>query len=169
MSRAAGLLIAGLLALTAGCGDDPAMEAPDDGAEDVDDTEDADGGDSGYTVDSQPDEAAASFVAPEAGETVSSPVAFEFGVEGVELAEAGAATVGEAHVHVLVDRGCVDAGEAIPGPGEDAEAEGIFHFGDGSAAGELDLEPGERELCLQLADGAHQAFGATDEIIVTVE
>lgn len=167
MSRVVGLLIAGLLALTAGCGDDPAMEAPDDGAEDADDTADGDG--DGYTLGDQPDEAAASFVVPEAGETVSSPVAFEFDVEGVKLAEAGDPTVGEAHVHVLVDRGCVDAGEAIPGPGEDAEADGIFHFGDGSAKGELDLEPGEHELCLQLADGAHQAFGATDEIIVTVE
>lgn len=43
MSRTAGLLIAGLLALTAGCGDDPAMEAPNDGDEDVDDAADADG------------------------------------------------------------------------------------------------------------------------------
>lgn len=157
------LFVVGLLVAAAGCdtgGDDPVFEG------DPGDTEDTDEG--GYAVDDQPD-AAVVITSPDAGATVGSPVELEFKAEGVELAAAGEPAVGEGHVHVLVDRGCAEAGEAIPGPDEDAEADGIFHLGDGSTTTELDLEPGEHELCAQLGDGAHQAFGATDEIQLTVE
>lgn len=154
------LLFAGLVLLAVACdGGAPGADGGDDAV--------ADGGDD--AVAEQPGDAGVVFVSPEAAETVGSPVAVEFDVEGVELAEAGEPTVGEGHVHVLVDRGCVDDGEVIPGPSEDVEADGIFHFGDGSAEGELDLETGEHELCAQLGDGAHRAFGATDEIQIAVE
>ena len=131
------------------------------------DTDDDD--DDEITVDDQPDDAAARFVTPEDGDTVSSPVEMEFEAEGVDLAPAGEAVVGEGHVHVLIDRECFETGETIPGPGEAQEEEGIYHYGDGQSEGEIELEPGEYDLCLQLADGPHRAFGETDEITITVE
>lgn len=164
MRRALLPLLVGLLVAAAGCdtgADDPVLEG------DPADTESAD--DDGYAVEDQPDGAAVFVTSPDAGATVGSPVELEFEAEGVELAEAGEPAVGEGHVHVLVDRGCPELGEAIPGPDEEAEAEGIFHLGDGSSTTDLELDPGEHELCVQLGDGAHQAFGATDELQLTVE
>lgn len=93
-----------------------------------------------------------------------------FKVEGgVELVAAGEPAVGEGHLHVLVDRDCFDTGETIPGPSEQAQEAGIFHFVGGAAEGELALEPGQHQLCLQLGDGSLQAFGETDEITITVQ
>jgi hypothetical protein len=122
-----------------------------------------------YSVDDQPDNAAASFVSPSDGDTVSSPVAIAMAAEGVEIVPAGPPAVGEGHFHVAVDIGCIDEGELIPGPSEEAEAMGHYHFGDGSTEAELDLEPGDYELCVQLADGIHVAYGDTETINITVE
>ena len=156
MSRIVALLAVLALALVA-CETDE-----DDGVAD-----DADNGE--YSVEDQPDDAAASFVSPSDGDTVSSPVTVELAAEGVELAEADAPVVGEGHLHVMADIGCYDEGEFIPGPSDEDEAEGRFHLGDGSDSREIDLEPGEYELCVQLGDGIHTAFGDTETITVTVE
>jgi hypothetical protein len=77
--------------------------------------------------------------------------------------------VGEGHLHVLADIGCYDSGEVIPGPSDEAEAEGRFHLGDGSDSRDIALEPGTYELWAQLGDGAHLGFGDTETITVTVE
>lgn len=156
------LLVVCLLMVAAGCGggDDPVMEGSDDGGGEATDD---------YAVEDQPDDAAIVVASPDAGATVGSPVEIEFEVEGVELAEAGEPAAGEGHAHVLVDQGCPAPGDILPGPSDDAEADGIFHLGDGSSTIELDLEPGDHDLCAQLGDGAHRAFGATDEIQLTVE
>ena len=146
--------------------DDTDDEEPTD--DDTDDEEPVDD-DEEVTVDDQPDDAAAMFVTPEDGDTVESPVEFEAEVEGVELAPAGEAVEGEGHLHILVDQDCFEDGETIPGPSDEAEEDGIYHWGDGQSEGEIDLEPGEYDLCLQLADGPHRAFGETDEISITVE
>jgi hypothetical protein len=183
MTRITALLTVLVLALAA-CGDDVAEEPADDVAEEPegDAAEEPEGdaaeesaddaaeesADDEYSVDDQPD-AAASFVSPADGDTVSSPVTVELAAEGVELAPAGEPAVGEAHQHVMVDIGCYDSGESIPGPSDADEAEGRFHLGDGSDSREIDLEPGTYELCVQLADGIHQAFGSTETLTVTVE
>jgi hypothetical protein len=154
------VLFVSLLVLAA-CGDaDDADDTPDD----VDEVE----ADDDYSVDQQP-EAAASFVSPGDGDTVGAPVEVELAADGVDLAPAGEPVVGEAHLHVTADLGCYDDGEVIPGPSDEDEAEGRFHLGDGSDSREIDLEPGTYELCVQLGDGVHQAFGATQTITVTVE
>ena len=70
---------------------------------------------------------------------------------------------------MLVDIGCYDSGEVKPGPSDGDAAEGRFRLGDGSDLREIDLEPGTFELCVQIADGVHQAFGPTETITVTVE
>jgi hypothetical protein len=120
-------------------------------------------------VEDQPADAAAAFVAPQDGDTVTAPFTVELAAEGVTLAPVGAPVAGEGHLHVMADIGCYDTGAMIPGPSEDDEAEGRFHLGDGSDSREMDLEPGTYELCVQLGDGVHTAFGGTETITVTVE
>jgi hypothetical protein len=146
-----------ILALVA-CGGDV-----DDAVVGVDVDEDA------YDVSHQPADAAARFASPQQGDTVTSPFLVELSAEGVRIVPADAPAVGEAHFHINVDIGCVADGNFIPGPSDEATAQGHIHFGDGSTERELELEPGTYELCLQLADGVHQAFGATDTITITVE
>jgi hypothetical protein len=155
------LLVFAVLALVAAaCGEnDEAAEvhAPDD--EEV----------AAYDIGDQPADAAATFVTPADGDTVTSPVAVEMAAEGVDIVPADAPAVGEAHFHILVDIGCAETGEFLPGPSDEAIEQGYYHFGDGSTETELDLEPGTYELCLQLADGVHAAYGQTDTIEITVE
>jgi len=122
-----------------------------------------------YDIEDQPDDTAATFVTPEDGDTVSSPVSIEGDVEGIELAPAGSKAIGEGHLHVLVDRECFEEGRIIYGPSSSAQADGVYHWGDGQSEDEIELEPGEYDLCLQISDGTHRAFGDTDEITITVE
>jgi hypothetical protein len=158
MKRITALLAALALALVA-CGDngDPGTDPGDNGA----DT-------NGYDVADQP-EAAAIFVSPMDGDTVSTTFAVELAATGVTLTPVGTPAIGEGHLHVMAGIDCYPAGEVIPGPSPDDEAEGRFHLGDGSDSREITLEPGTYELCVQIADGAHQAFGETQTITVTVE
>jgi hypothetical protein len=160
----------------AGCAGDeatddaPADDAPAEDAPAEDDTdEDEPTGDGGYDVEEQPGDAAAVLVSPADGDTVTSPVPLEMSAEAVDIVPADAPEVGEAHLHVIVDAGCAETGELIPGPSDEAAAEGYNHFGDGSTEGEIELEPGEYELCVQLADGVHRAFGETQVVSITVE
>jgi len=130
-----------------------------------------------YDVNDQPEDAAVSFVAPEDGATVSSPVEFEAEVEGIELASVdNEQAVGEGHLHLLIngepfeDTEAYETGEVIPGPADQVEEEdGIFHWSDGQSEDEVDLEPGEYTVIIQIGDTLHQAFGETDEITITVE
>jgi len=154
MTRPFALLAALALLLVACNGDDAAVEEPGTGE---------------YSIDDQPSDAAAFFVSPEDGDTVSSPFTVDLGAENVTLTPAGAPVVGEGHLHVLADIGCYDTGETIPGPTDRDEAEGRFHLGDGSDSRQIELEPGTYELCVQIADGVHTAFGQTETITVTVE
>lgn len=121
-----------------------------------------------YSVDAQP-AASAAFVSPADGDTVTSPFTVELEADGVALTPAGIPAVGEGHLHVLADIGCYATGESIPGPSDVDEAAGRFHLGTGADSREIDLEPGTYALCVQLADGVHTAFGATETISVTVE
>lgn len=119
-------------------------------------------------VEDQPADAAASFISPADGDTVSSPFTVELAADGVTLTPVGAPAAGEAHLHVIAGE-CFETGEIIPGPSPETEAEGIFHLGDGSDSREIDLEPGTHDLCVQLGDGPHTAFGDTEVITITVE
>jgi hypothetical protein len=108
-------------------------------------------------------EQAAAFGSPADGDTVASPVAIEMTAEGFEVAPADGSTEGQGHFHVMVDTECVAEGETIPN--DDTH----HHFGDGSTSTELELESGPHTLCLQAGNASHSAFGATDEITITVE
>lgn len=165
MRRLLPLLLVALLSLAlAACNGDV-----DDVIDDVTTDEDPTEADPDYDLEDQPDDAQAEFVTPADGDTVSSPVTVELSATGVTIEAAGDPAVGEAHFHVGVDTGCVEDGEVVPGPSDQAEADGYFHLGDGSDSTELELEEGTYDLCLQLADGAHRVFGGSDEITITVE
>ena len=122
-----------------------------------------------YDFDDQPDDASATFVSPADGDTVQSPVEIEASVEGADLVPAGQNVVGAGHLHILVDHDVFERGEVIPGPAESAREDGIYHWSDAQTEDTLELEPGEYTLRIQLGDGAHRAFGQTDEITITVE
>lgn len=107
--------------------------------------------------------ASVSFVSPEDGAEVSSPVQVEMQAEGITIEPADAGVnEGAGHFHIVVDAECVAEGEVIPKDDQHR------HFGDGSTQAELELEPGEHTLCLQVGNGAHEALAPTDEITITV-
>ena len=87
------------------------------------------------------------------GDVLSSPINFEFGVQGSELARSG--PVGErfGHHHLLVNRDSIMEGAVIPGDGN------YIHFGDDEIRGTIELESGNYLLTLQFADGVHQISG----------
>lgn len=122
-----------------------------------------------YNFDDQPEDASVSFETPSDGDTVESPVEIVAEVDGIDLEPAGTMEAGTGHLHILVDHDCYEVGEVMPGPSEEAEDDGIFHWSDGQSEDELELEPGDYELCIQIGDGDHRAFGETDEISITVE
>ena len=96
-----------------------------------------------------PDGARVFFISPANGDTVSNPIAIEFGIEGMSVVAAGVNEDHSGHHHLLVDTDVPDTGLPIP-----ADANHI-HFGDASTATELTLAPGEHTLRLLLGDHLH--------------
>jgi hypothetical protein len=96
-----------------------------------------------------PEGARVFFISPADGDTVSNPIAIEFGIEGMSVVAAGVNEAHSGHHHLLVDTGLPDTGLPIP-----ADANHI-HFGDASTATELTLAPGEHTLRLLLGDHLH--------------
>lgn len=128
------------------------------------DNEDSGGALEGSATASPEAEASVSFTSPEDGETVTNPVKVEMQAEGftIEPASSGV-NPGAGHLHIMVDTECVAEGEVIPN--DDAHR----HYGMAQTEAELDLEPGDHDLCLQAADGAHVALPITSQISITVE
>ena len=89
------------------------------------------------------------FITPADGDSVSSPVRIEFGIESMTVVKAGDNAPASGHHHLLIDTGLPDSGLPIP-----ADANHV-HFGDGSTSTELSLEPGEHTLQLLLGDHLH--------------
>jgi hypothetical protein len=96
-----------------------------------------------------PDGARVFFVTPADGDTVSSPVRVEFGIEGMQVLTAGDNSPDSGHHHLLIDTGLPEMSMPIP-----ADANHV-HFGDGSTETELSLEPGQHTLQLLLGDHLH--------------
>lgn len=108
------------------------------------------------------DGASVAFSEPSEGASVAGGVELAMSADGITIEEAGEVRDGAGHFHVIADDGCVAPGTAI---GRDADH---VHLGAGQSEGTIFLEPGARELCLQVADGAHVALGVTDEMTVDV-
>jgi hypothetical protein len=97
------------------------------------------------------------------GQTVSSPVKIEMGIEGLKLDTAGAIVAGSGHHHLLIDAGdSIPAGLAVP---KDATH---IHFGKAQSSTEVKLTPGKHVLTLQFADGIHRSYGSKLATTITV-
>lgn len=99
------------------------------------------------------------FVAPLDGEAMSSDhdVEVEMGAENYPISaipegfdpESDTPRDGMGHFHVGLNTGCLPVGEVIP------QGQGWQHFGDGSNAYTLQVEPGTYELTVQIGDDLH--------------
>lgn len=96
-----------------------------------------------------PADALAYFIVPSDGDTVSSPVSVQFGLDGMRLAAAGTFEEGTGHHHLLIDTGLPPLNQPIP------KDEQHLHFGDGQTETTVDLPAGEHRLLLVLGDGNH--------------
>ncbi|MGB5492691.1 MAG: DUF4399 domain-containing protein [Woeseiaceae bacterium] len=106
------------------------------------------------------------FITPADGDVVSNPIAIEFGIEGMTVTKAGDNQAHSGHHHLLIDTGLPELGLPIP-----ANANYV-HFGDGSTATEISLEPGTHTLRMLLGDYRHIPHDppvASDSITITVE
>lgn len=148
MKRAVGTLALFCLLVLAACGNN----------------EDSGGALEGSPPPASPDAPSVAFLSPADGATVGSPVQIEMEAEGFTLEPASEGINENAgHLHVMIDTGCVPEGQVIPAD------EAHVHYGMAQTEAELTLEPGEHELCLQAADGAHVALPITSTISITVE
>ena len=109
-----------------------------------------------------PDNAKVFFVSPKDGASVSSPVSFSMGVEGMEIKPAGEIVEGTGHHHIIVDSDSVAKGTAIPAD------EKHIHFGKGQTEASLELAPGEHSVRLQFANGAHLSYGPQLETVISI-
>jgi len=106
------------------------------------------------------------FITPSDGATVSTTVSIEFGINGMDVAKAGDNAPNSGHHHLLIDTGLPELGGPIP-----ADAHHV-HFGDGSTATQITLEPGVHTLQMLLGDYLHIPHDpalTSDVITVTVE
>ncbi|MBT8103834.1 MAG: DUF4399 domain-containing protein [Gammaproteobacteria bacterium] len=113
-----------------------------------------------------PDGARVFFISPADGDTVSNPIHIEFGIEGMSVVKAGDKQPDSGHHHLLIDTAVPDPGAPVP-----ADAHHV-HFGDGSTATDITLDPGQRTLRLLLADYLHIPHDppvVSDPITITVE
>ncbi len=98
------------------------------------------------------------------GDTVSSPVYVEFGIEGMEVEPAGNVNAGMGHHHIIINNSFIEMGGTVP-----ADSVNI-HYGGGQVSDSLDLNPGNYQLTMQFADGFHRSYGqqmsATISIVV---
>ena len=113
-----------------------------------------------------PEGARVFFITPADGDTVSNPVQIEFGISGMSVVKAGDPTPESGHHHLIVDADLPDLGAPIPAN------EQYIHFGDGSTATEITLEPGQHTLRMLLGDHLHIPHDPpimSEPITVTVE
>jgi hypothetical protein len=113
------------------------------------------------------------FQSIEDGGSYSSPLEIVFGVRNFSIVPVEDPMVvrpGEGHYHLAVDVECAAAGEIIV-QGNPS----YIHFGTGTDRIEMQLDPGQHNLCLQVADGEHRVLDGpehsalTRQITITIE
>jgi len=100
------------------------------------------------------------------GQTVTSPVKVEMGVEAMHVDTAnGKLKPASGHHHILVDIDSIQTGEVIK---KDSVH---LHFGNAQTSAEVKLTPGKHTLVLQFADAMHRSYGSrlTSKITVNVK
>lgn len=96
-----------------------------------------------------PQGATVSFIEPDDGARVNSPITVRFGASNVTIVPAGENAPSSGHHHLVVNAELPPAGLPIP------KNEQYIHFGGGQTQTELELEPGEYTLTLVLGDHLH--------------
>lgn len=100
------------------------------------------------------------------GQTVSSPVKIEFGVDKMTVipkAPAGKIAEGFGHHHLLIDAGdSIPSGQIIP---EDSTH---LHYGKGQTDATISLTPGKHTLTMQFGDAIHRSYGGALATTITV-
>ena len=100
------------------------------------------------------------------GQTVTSPLKVEMGVEAMQVDTAnGVLKPASGHHHILVDMDSVITEKVIP----PTDSVRIFHFGKAQTSGEIKLTPGKHTLTLQFADAMHRSYGSKLTSKITVE
>lgn len=105
-------------------------------------------------------------VTPTDGETVSSPVLVQFGLEGLDIAPAGTYEPETGHHHLLIDTQLPAVDLPIPAD------ENHIHFGKGQTETGVELSSGPHTLQLLVGDGnhvPHQPLITSEKITITVE
>jgi hypothetical protein len=101
------------------------------------------------------------------GQTVSSPLKLEFGVDNMTVAKKspdGQIAEGIGHHHLLIDSGdSIPSGTVIP---DDSTH---IHYGGGQTEATVNLTPGKHTLTLQFGDAIHRSYGAALANTITVE
>jgi Domain of unknown function (DUF4399) len=100
------------------------------------------------------------------GQTVTSPLKVEMGVDAMHVDTAnGILKAASGHHHILVDIDSIPTGEVIK---KDSVH---LHFGNAQTSAEIKLPPGKHSLTLQFADAMHRSYGSrlTNKITVNVK
>ena len=100
------------------------------------------------------------------GQTVTSPLKVEMGVDAMHVDTAnGMLKPASGHHHILVDMDSIPTGEVIK---KDSVH---IHFGNAQTSAEIKLPPGKHSLTLQFADALHRSYGSklTNKITVNVK
>jgi len=100
------------------------------------------------------------------GQSVTSPLKVEMGVEAMHVDTAnGILKTASGHHHILVDIDSIKTGEVIK---KDSVH---LHFGNAQTSAEVKLTPGKHTLVLQFADAMHRSYGSrlTSKITVDVK
>ena len=98
------------------------------------------------------------------GQTVTSPLKVEMGVDAMSVDTAnGILKPASGHHHILVDMDSIKTGEVIK---KDSVH---IHFGNAQTSAEIKLPPGKHSLTLQFADAMHRSYGSKLTSKVTVE
>jgi hypothetical protein len=114
-----------------------------------------------------PEGARAYFVELADGDTVTSPLVVQFGLEGMEVVPAGTDAPDSGHHHLLIDTDTSMLDLSAPLP----STETVRHFGQGQTETTLELEPGSYTLQLLLGNHNHIPHDPpvmSEQITVTV-
>jgi hypothetical protein len=97
------------------------------------------------------------------GQSVTSPVKVEMGVDGMKVDTAGPVVANSGHFHILVDAGdSIATGQMI------VKDSTHLHYGKAQTSAELKLAPGKHTLSLEFADGLHRSYGSQMATTVSV-
>lgn len=142
------------LVLSAACGQDSALDVPDETA--ATEAPAPVAGQSGVPAAAafgarkpSPPGATAYIISPADGDTVSSPVRVLFGLTGAGVVPAGIEREDAGHHHLLIDTAVPNLDLPVPADTNHR------HFGGGQTEVEIELEPGTHTLQLLVGDELH--------------